>query len=134
MSFFHVHTGRWVTIVPGGPDLRRRPCGDGRSTVVHNPLMDVTTRVFIALGVAVAAVGALDAALGDDWDLFAIFVLVVSLQVAVWARQRDSRRNVTLRPDLAHWLDDRAHATGEPFDDVLDRAVATYQHGLHVDR
>ena len=51
-----------------------------------------------------------------------------------WTRQRASRRNVTLRPDLAHWLTDRAHATGEPFDDVLDRAVATYQHGMHVDR
>jgi membrane protein implicated in regulation of membrane protease activity len=96
--------------------------------------MDFVTRLLLMLGLAAAAVGAIDAVVGDDADQLAIFVLIGLLLVAVWARQRVSRRNVTLRPDLAHWLDDRAQATGEPFDDVLDRAVATYRHGLHVDR
>lgn len=91
----------------------------------------VSSRVLLSLSLTVTVVGLLDAMIGEDWDLFAVFVLSGLLQFALWMRDRASRTPVTLRPDLAHDLMQHAQRTGEPFESVLDRAVAWYQSGLY---
>lgn len=94
-------------------------------------MSDLSTRVLISIGLVVSGVGAFDALLSREWDLLAIFGLSIVVQSTMWLRQRANRIPVTLRPDLAHWLDHRAQRTGEPFDDILDRAVAWHRHELY---
>lgn len=95
--------------------------------------MDFSNRLLIALALVVTSIGVIDAAVSQEWDLLAISAIATALLGTVWLRQRASRLDVTLRPDLVHWVDHRAQASGEPFDDVLDRAVATFRHGLYAD-
>lgn len=93
----------------------------------------VSSRLVLSIGLVVIAVGMVDSFLGAEWDLFVVFALAGSLQLILWIRQRARRRPVTLRPDLANWLERRSERVGEPFDDMLDRAVAHYKHGLYAD-
>lgn len=95
------------------------------------PMSDLSTRVLVSLGLVISGVGALDAFISREWDLLAVFALSIVVQLTIWLRQRASRTPVTLRPDLAQWLDHRAHRTGEPLDDILDRAVAWHRHELY---
>lgn len=76
--------------------------------------------------VIVGAVGLLDASIGRHWDLSLLFGLVAVVGVVGLLAAVGRRRPVTLRSDLATALDDRACRTGEPLEQVLDRAVATY--------
>lgn len=91
---------------------------------------ELGSRLVLLLAVVCAAVGITDAAVSREWDLLVIFVAVAGLLTVLWFRQRLHRVAVTLRPDLAHWLERRAESSGEPFDDVLDRAVASFKHGI----
>jgi hypothetical protein len=76
----------------------------------------------------VAAVGAVDAARRRDGDLLTVFLLIVALQVAVFVGRRPrDRRVITLRRDLADWIDERAHLTGDTTDQILDRMAAQYR-------
>ena len=95
-------------------------------------MRDVSTRVLLTVGLGVIAVGAVDAFISREWDLLAVFALAGLVQLTIWLRERPNRRPVTLRADLAHWLERRAQESGEPFDDVLDRSVAWYKHGLYA--
>ena len=95
-------------------------------------MIGLSARVLISISLLVTAVGVLDALLGREWDLLVVFVISMLLQVALWLRHRANRTPVTLRPDLARWLEHQSARTGEPFDDVLDRAVAWYHQGLFV--
>lgn len=94
---------------------------------------ELGSRLLLVLVAVCASVGIIDAAVSREWDLLAIFVAVTALVMVLWFRQRLHRVSVTLRPDLAHWLEHRAESSGEPFDDVLDRAVATFKHGIVAD-
>jgi hypothetical protein len=94
-------------------------------------MSDVSTRVLLSISLVVTGVGAIDAFISGEWDLLTVFLLSALVQVVIWLRQRAHRLPVTLRPDLARWLEDRSAESGEPFDDVLDRAVASYRHGLY---
>ncbi len=96
-------------------------------------MTELSTRLMLLLALVVVCVGVVAAAVGRQWDLLTVFAGVAALLVAMWVRQRIHRVSVTLRPDLAHWVEDRASTAGEPFDDVLDRAVATYRHGIVTD-
>ncbi len=96
-------------------------------------MSDLGPRFFLLLAAACTAAGIADAAVSRQWDLLAIFVATASLLMAMWLRQRAHRISVTLRPDLAHWIEHRAESAGEPFDDVLDRAVAAFKHGVVAD-
>ncbi|MCP3991767.1 MAG: hypothetical protein GY929_20660 [Actinomycetia bacterium] len=96
-------------------------------------MIGVSTRIIVTIGLVVGGVGALDAFVSREWDLLIVFLLVVSLQAMLWLRLRANRIPVTLRPDLARWLERQSERSGEPFDDVLDRAVAWYHSGLYVD-
>lgn len=93
----------------------------------------VSSRIIVSVALVVAGVGALDALIGREWDLLVVFLLTISLQLILWLRLRANRIPVTIRPDLARWLERQSARSGEPFDDVLDRAVAWYHHGLFVD-
>ena len=79
------------------------------------------------------AVGTLDALVSREWDFLVIFGVVTVFLAAFWIRQRAHRVSVALRPDLAHWIEARAERSGEPFEDVLDRAVAAYKDGIVTD-
>ena len=95
-------------------------------------MIGMSTRVVRIAALVVTAVGAFDALIGREWDLFVVFCLSISLQLMLWLRFRANRVSVTLRPDLAHRIERLAERTGEPPDDVLDRAVAWYHSGLFV--
>ena len=94
---------------------------------------DVSTRLVLTIGLIVVAVGALDSFISREWDLLVVFALSGIVQLGLWLRQSGRRSPVSLRPDLARWLAQRSEQSGEPFDDLLDRAVARYKHGLYDD-
>lgn len=93
-------------------------------------MIGISSRVLLSISLAIVGVGALDGFISREWDLFFILVLSAVVQLYLWVRQRANRVPVGLRHDLAEWLDQRAQRNGEPFDDVLDRAVAWYRGGL----
>jgi len=78
-----------------------------------------------------ALVGMADAAIGGVWDLFVLFTILAVVHIAALAVSGGNRVQVTLRPDLARWATQRSQRTGEPVDDVIDRAMAWYQQGLY---
>lgn len=94
-------------------------------------MSEISTRVLLTVVLAVTGVGVIDAFFSREWDLLAIFALSALLQLTIWFRHRANRVPVTLRPDLARWLEQESQQSGEPIDDVLDRAVAWHQHGLY---
>ncbi len=95
-------------------------------------MIGLSTRVLVTISLVVSSVGVVDAFIGRDWDLLVVFVLSVILHLILWSRHRAKRIPVTLRPDLARWLEHQSARTGEPYDDLLDRAVAWYHQGLFV--
>lgn len=95
--------------------------------------MDMTTRLLVTVGIVLSGVGVVDASIDGDWDLLVLFALITLVQAAIWIRQGANRITVTVRPDLAHWIERQSHVTGEPHDDVLDRAIATYKSGMYAD-
>jgi ABC-type multidrug transport system fused ATPase/permease subunit len=90
----------------------------------------VTNRAVLVLTVAVAVVGAIDAAVSIEWDLFVVFVLVGLLQLVLLLRLSGRRPTVPVRADLVRWLRDRAAAEGESTERIVDRAVSAYRDGL----
>lgn len=91
----------------------------------------VSTRILIATILVVAGVGALDGFISREWDLLAVFLLVITLETVLWLRLRANRIPVTIRPDLARWIEQQSEQTGEPFDDLIDRAIAWHRSGLY---
>lgn len=90
----------------------------------------LSSRTILALLILTAAVGALDAAVGGQWDLFAVTAVVVVLGLALAALSSWRRPLVPLRADLARWLARYAAEGGEQTAAVADRAVAAYRAGL----
>lgn len=94
----------------------------------------MSDRFVQSVGLIVATVGALDAFISREWDLLVVFLLIVAVDLLLWLRLRATRTPVSLRPDLARWVDHQAQRTGEPFDDILDRAVARQRNELFARR
>ena len=87
-------------------------------------------RTVLAVMLAIAGIGGLDAARSGSWDLVAIFgALAVGL---LWMLLRTSIRRplVPVRADLVRWMARRAAVSGEATSAVADRAVAAYRSGL----
>jgi hypothetical protein len=80
--------------------------------------------------VVVGAVGLIDAGIGRVWDHVVVFAALLVLGVLLIARELGTRRRMTLRADLAGRLSQRALASGESSEAILDRAVATYLEAL----
>lgn len=96
-------------------------------------MTSVTTRVLVAAAFVICAVGSLDALISREWDLAILFIAACSVHVMLYVRQGARRRAISIRPDLAQWLEHRAQVGGDTPEDVLDRAVATFKHGLYAD-
>jgi hypothetical protein len=79
----------------------------------------------------VSLVGLADASIGRVWDLFVMFLVLVIVQMLVLLSASGNRVPISLRPDLARWAKQRSQRTGEPLNDVVDRSVAWFQHGLY---
>ena len=93
-------------------------------------MIELSSRVLLSIGQVILIVGTLDAFLSRQWDLLAVFVLAILVNTTLWLRHQARRVPATLRPDLARWLERQSQSSGEPTDDLLDRAVAWYRHGL----
>ena len=85
-----------------------------------------TVRMLATANVVVLAIGAIDAGVGGEWDLFALFAIGLGLAVALLLRVESRRPAVPVRRDLVAWLRDRASVSGESLDAVTDRAIATF--------
>lgn len=96
-------------------------------------MTDWSSRLVLTIAIVVTGVGALDAYVGRKWDLVAVFVFLGLLLMMLWLRQRAHRVPVDLRSDLARFLEHQSQRTGEPMEDVVDRAVAAYRQGLFPD-
>lgn len=90
-----------------------------------NRLLD--DRLLVGLAALVVGVAAVDAAVSAEWDLVATAVLGLVLLLGALARSWTRRRPATVRADLAGWLADQAHRTGERQEVLVDRALASYR-------
>lgn len=85
-----------------------------------------TMRMLAIAIVVVLGIGAIDAGIGSEWDLFALFAIGLGLSVALLLRVESGRPAIPVRRDLVAWLRDRASVSGEPLTTVTDRAIATF--------
>jgi hypothetical protein len=88
-----------------------------------------TVRLLVIAGVVVMIVGLIDAGIGGQWDLFALFVIGLGIGVALLTRVESRRPAIPIRRDLVAWLRDRASVSGQPLTAVTDRAIATFAEG-----
>lgn len=95
--------------------------------------MEFTTRALLAVGLLVVGVGVIDAGVTQSWDLLTILAALGAIIGVLLVRTTSGRVPTELRPDLAKWIEHRAEKTGEPFEDLLDRAVAAYRSELFDD-
>jgi hypothetical protein len=86
-----------------------------------------TTRLLVFSAVVVAFIGAVDAGIGGEWDLFVLFVGILAIAVVLGSRLESRRPAIPVRRDLVAWLRDRSSLSGESLSTVTDRAIATYQ-------
>jgi hypothetical protein len=84
-------------------------------------------KLLVIVAGVVAAIGAIDAAISSEWDLFVLFMIIVGVALALGLRLASRRPAVPIRRDLVHWLGDRALASGESMSVVTDRAISTFQ-------
>jgi hypothetical protein len=84
-----------------------------------------TVRLLVIAGVVVMIVGLIDAGIGGQWDLFALFVIGLGIGAALLTRVESRRPAIPIRRDLVAWLRDRASVSGQPLTAVTDRAIAT---------
>jgi hypothetical protein len=86
-----------------------------------------SARLLVVVAGVVAVVGAIDAAISSEWDLFVLFMIISGVVLALGLRLESRRPAVPIRRDLVRWLYDRALVSGEPMSVVTDRAIATFQ-------
>lgn len=84
------------------------------------------TRLLVVAVIVLALVGVADAGIGGEWDLFALFALILGFGAALALKLESRRPAIPIRRDLVRWLRDRASASGEPMSAVTDRAIATF--------
>lgn len=81
-------------------------------------------RFVIRMALLVAAVGVLDSAAERQWDLTAVFAVLICLHAVLLWRVQSRRPDVPIRGDLVAWLRERSAATGEPMELIADRCIA----------
>ncbi len=86
-----------------------------------------TDRVLILAVVLVALAGFLDAWVIEEPEIALLFGAVLILGLALLARTLSKRRPLRVRADLAGWMQQRSDLTGEPVEQIADRALATYR-------
>ena len=80
----------------------------------------------------IAAIGLVDAALGEVPDLVVVFAMIVVVALIAAARTWTTRTRVAVRPDLVRWMTEAAAQGAESVDDVANRALGAYRAGLVV--
>lgn len=83
-------------------------------------------RMLATASVVVLLVGSIDAGIGGEWDLFALFLSGLGISVALLLRVESRRPAIPIRRDLVAWLRDRASVSGESLTSVTDRAIASF--------
>ena len=92
-----------------------------------------STNKLLVTGIGlVLIVGTVDAAIGGEWDLFALFAIALVLDLALVFRLESRRPSIPIRRDLVTWLERRAAISGEPLTAVTDRAIATFEEQYGV--
>ena len=81
-------------------------------------------RILVTVSLGLVVVGAIDAAIGGQWDVFVILLVAAAPLIAVVLEGARGRVGTTLRTDLHRSLSRRAALDGEPTEVLLDRAVA----------
>ncbi len=81
----------------------------------------------LAVAAAIAVVGAIDAAIGRQWDALAIFCGLAAILIGLVVMSRWGRPGVPVRADLVAWLRHRSLETAEPVGLVADRAISQYR-------
>lgn len=79
--------------------------------------------------VVIAVVGLVDAII-DDRAGSAVLFGVLAVGIAALSRLRIGETTVTMRRDLASWLDRVSPVTGETPDEMSDRAVSRLRAGF----
>jgi len=79
--------------------------------------------------VVIAVVGLIDAII-DDHAGTAVLFGILAVGIASLARVRASEGTVSMRRDLASWLEKVAPVTGETVDELSDRAVSRLRAGF----
>jgi hypothetical protein len=87
-------------------------------------------RLVLLMSSLVLAVGVIDGIASREWDLLAVFVAALALQLLLLARLSVRRPAVPIRRDLVAWLRDEAALRGEPMEAIADRAISSYQAGF----
>lgn len=90
----------------------------------------IATRTVLAAMAIAAAVGAADAAVGGQWDAFALFAAIGVGAVVLMVRTWVGRPLVAVRADLVRWMATEAATADEPTGQVADRAIAAWRAGL----
>lgn len=90
----------------------------------------VTDRFLLAVAALTVTVGLIDAVISAEADLAVVFALADVLLLYALARNVGKRVPTMLRTDLARWLEDHAHRTGQRRDTAADRAVASYRRRI----
>ena len=85
------------------------------------------TAVLVVVALVVTSIGATDAALSGEEDLFVVLALLAVLHLLLLTRLRGGRQPVPVRADLVTWLRARSAVSGEPVEVLADRALATYR-------
>jgi hypothetical protein len=89
-----------------------------------------SARVLLLAIVVIAGIGVIDAGVTREPDLVALFIAVAVISLTLLTRSLSSRRNLSVRSDLASWVQLRADLTGESPAHIADRAIAHYQLAL----
>lgn len=91
-------------------------------------------RILVVATLTTAVVGIVDAIRGRNADLVVVFAIVAALQIALLTMSGLRRRPITLRRDLAHWLERRAAVSGERCEQIIDRSMAEYRWMMQHER
>ncbi len=86
-----------------------------------------TDRILILAVVLVALTGLFDAWVIEEAETALLFGALLTLGLVLLARTLSKRRPFRVRADLAAWLRQRSDLTGEPVEQIVDRALATYR-------
>ena len=88
------------------------------------------TRITMLTMIVVAVIGAVDAAVGESWDLVVLLGSLAVLAAVLLAGTLGRRPLVPIRADLVRWMAGRVATSGERIEDLADRAIAAYRAGL----
>lgn len=75
----------------------------------------------------VSAVGVADAAISQEWDLFVVLLLGLTISLALLTRLEGSRPDIPVRRDLVAWFRERSEVSGESIGVLTDRALVSYR-------